>query len=176
MSDARGDVPPSAGQRPPVPQFGEYATPEEQQRRIQATARPAPPSPAAAPVPAPAAARPGLGVDRIITIGLLVYGLISTLTSIPQMADYAAYAENLLRMMGIDAALSDPAGARGWGVAAAIVTGLGWIVTAALSYLRMRAGRLAFWVPLVGAIVFLAISGVLLAVPLVSDPAIVDAL
>lgn len=180
MSDARGEqplVPPSAGApRPPVPQFGEYASPEEQQRRIQANPRPVPPAPAAAPAQPQAAVRSGLGVDRIITIGLLVYGFISTVTSIPQMTDYASYAENLLRMMGIDAALSDPGAARGWGIAAAIVTGLGWLATAALSYLRMRAGRLAFWIPLVGAVVFLGISGVLLAIPLLGDPAILDAL
>lgn len=184
MTDERPPAPrPADDHRPPVPQFGEYASPEEQQRRMQANPRPVPPAPVAPAPESPArgpvlgsAPRPRLGVDRIVTIGLLVYGLINTITSIPQMADYVSYSDMLLGMMGIDASLSDPAGARGWGIAAAIVMGLGWLATAALSYLRMRAGRLAFWVPLVGAVVFIGITGVLLAIPLLGDPAILHAL
>ncbi|MGV9768424.1 DUF6264 family protein [Microbacterium sp. NPDC003461] len=165
---------------PPRPQFGELATPEEQRRRMQANPLPVPPpapEPQAARVPV-AGARPRNGrmADRIITVGLLVYGLVNTVVSIPQMTDYATYAETLLSLMGVDATLSDPAGARGWGLAAALVMGLGWLLTAVLSYLRLRAGRLAFWIPIVGAIVFLGISGGLLTVPLLNDPAVLDAL
>lgn len=175
------DRPPADEARPPVPQFGEYASPEEQRRRMQANPLPTPPAPSVPPAPAApvpvlgGSARAGLGIDRVITIALLVYGLINTIASIPQMADYVTYSETLLAMMGIDATLTDPSSGRGWGVAAAIVIGLGWLATAALAYLRMRAGRLAFWVPVVGAIVFLGISGVLLAIPLLGDPAILDA-
>ncbi|WP_261164551.1 DUF6264 family protein [Microbacterium sp. Marseille-Q6965] len=170
--------------RPPRPQFGEYASPEEQQRRIQANPLPVPtPAPAAgAEEPAPVVPVAGSGastgrlIDRVVTVALLVYGLLNVIVTIPQLTDYVTYAENLLGMMGVDATLSDPAGGRGWGVAAALVMGLGWLATAALSYLRLRAGRTAFWIPIVGAVVFLGASGLLMTVPLLNDPAVLDAI
>src|SRR5690606_17654611 len=87
----------------PAPQYGEYATPEEQRARIRQ------PDPAAAPPPAAAvqpyaphppharpttdAARPTRAADRIITFALLAYGLITVVTAVPQMLDFAGFAQ-----------------------------------------------------------------------------------
>ena len=180
MTDASD---PQHGDRP-RPRYGEYASPEEQRRRMQANPRPAPPpqveptpvAPSGAVPVAGEAARPGRMVDRVVTLALLIYGLLNTITSTPQMTDYASYAETMFRMMGVDATLSDPGAARGWGLAAALVMGIGWLLTAVFAWTRLRAGKLAFWVPLVGAVVFLGISGALLAIPLLNDPAVLDAL
>jgi hypothetical protein len=185
----------SEGETPrPRPQFGEYASPEEQRARIQqpdATwalesgqslddpARPpAPPAPVPASVQTPAAVpspRPRRA-DRIATFALLGYGLFTVLTSIPSLADYSGYVDTLLSVMGVEAEYSVPAGAQIWGIAAALVLGLGWIATAALSWTNLRRGRLTWWIPLTAGVVLNLIAGALMLVPIMSDPALWNAL
>jgi hypothetical protein len=182
---------PTGGDRP-RPQYGEYATPEEQRARIRqpaaSEALSAGQTPAAAAVPGPAApvapptavAAPVVPrrryVDRVITFALLAYGLITVLGSIPASTDYPQFAATFFEMLGVDATLSDPAAGRGWGLAAALVLGLGWLLTLALSWWNVRAGRLSFWIPLVGGLVFNMVSSLLLVVPLMTDPAVWNAL
>ncbi|MDW4571209.1 DUF6264 family protein [Microbacterium sp. M3] len=190
MSDSASPEPASrpADSGRPRPQYGEYATPEEQRARIQ---QPAPwqletagpvmtdlpdPAPApghVAPVPPEPRRRP---VDRIVTIALLAYGLINVVTSVPAFLDYSAYADMMLGMLGVDAELSDPAGARGWAIAAALVLVIGWAITAALSVWSLRRGRLTWWIPLTAGIVVTFVAGALMAAPLLGDPAIWQAL
>jgi hypothetical protein len=178
----------------PRPQYGEYASPEEQRARIQ---QPAPewqqpttpqapvvtdapgagiPSPAlqdARPVGAPPRPRT---VDRVVTIGLLVYGLFNVVTSIPSFLDYGAYADTMFTVLGLDVTLADPAAGRPYGIAAAIVLATGWLATALVSVWSLRRGRMTWWIPLSAGIVFTFVTGVLLAIPLMSDPAVLDAL
>ncbi len=72
--------------------------------------------------------------------------------------------------------LTDPAGAQAWGTAAAVVLGVGWLLTAVLSWLRLRSGHRAWWVPLVGGVVFTFAAACLMVVPLMNDPAVWPAL
>lgn len=185
--------------RPARPAYGEYATPEEQRARIQqpdatdalssgqsldAPAVPAvsppPQKPSAAPPVAPPAsdsaapARRPRTLDRIATFGLLGYGLFNVLTSIPAFTDYSTYANTLLGLMGVGAEFVG--GGRGWGLAAALVLGLGWLLTATVTWRSLRRGRITWWIPLVGGVVFTLASSVLLMVPLFTDPTIWDAL
>ncbi|MDO8382375.1 MAG: DUF6264 family protein [Microbacterium sp.] len=199
----------AAPDRPARPEYGEYATPEEQRARIQqpdathalssgqsldAPAAPVPPAPpygsasttppalsAGAPAPVvPEASGPARPVrrprtvDRIATFALLGYGLFNVLTSIPAFTEYSTYANTLLDIMGVDAEFSG--GGRGWGLAAAFVLGLGWLLTATLTWLNLRRGRITWWIPLVGGVVFTLTASVLLMVPLFSDPTIWNAL
>jgi hypothetical protein len=183
------DLPP---ERRPRPQYGEYATPEEQRARIRQPAPPSapdagrtpvastPPAPRVSPADAtvavsPTAARPRY-VDRVVTFALLAYGLVTVIGSIPAAADYTQFAATFFEALGVDQTLSDPAGARGWGLASALVLGIGWLLTLAVSWRSVRAGRLSFWIPLVGGVVFNAISSLLLVVPLAADPALWSAL
>jgi hypothetical protein len=206
MSDAEPGARPNAAEssrpRPhgaessrPRPQYGEYASPEEQQARIQQPApqwqqpvTPAPPVagdtvdggiPSPQPVPDPQAAgapvRPRM-LDRVVTIALLVYGLFNVVTSFPSFLDYGAYAETMFAVMGVDVTLSDPAAGRPWGIAAALVLAIGWIATALVSLWSLRRGRLTWWIPLAAGIFFTFVTGVLMAVPLMSDPAVLKAL
>lgn len=176
----------------PRPQFGEYATPEEQRARIrqpgvaEALAAGSVEEPVApvAPVPVgservavdPTVHARGRLMDRILTIGLLVYGLFNVVTSIPAFVDYAKYAETILAMLGTDATLADPAAGRPWGIAAAILLAVGWFVTAGLSWLAYARGRVTWWIPLVGGIVFTFASAILMTVPLMSDPGVQGAI
>ncbi|MBD3942355.1 hypothetical protein IF188_11660 [Microbacterium sp. NEAU-LLC] len=178
----------------PRPQYGEYASPEEQRARIQQPApewqQPVtPPTPvvtdaadAGIPSAAPraervvgAAPRPRT-VDRVVTIALLVYGLFNVVTSIPSFLDYAAYADTMFTVLGLDVTLSDPAAGRPYGIAAAVVLAAGWLATALVSLWSMRRGRLTWWIPLSAGILFTFVTGILLAIPLMSDPAVLDAL
>ena len=175
----------------PRPQYGEYATPEEQRARIQQPdmtwlletgqdpdALHGAPAKSAASVAAPAAAVPKSGrfADRVATIALLVYGLVNVVTSIPSMIGYESYASTLLGLLGVDTQLADPAAGRPWGVAAALVMAIGWLVTAYVSWRSLKAGRVTWWIPLVAGIVFLFVSGTLLMVPIVSDPVVWNAI
>ncbi|MBD7956856.1 hypothetical protein H9651_04345 [Microbacterium sp. Sa4CUA7] len=172
----------------PRPQYGEYATPEEQRARIahpyatdalSAGVAPETVAPAYSGPVAPAttsAARPTRTADRIITFVLLGYGLLTVLVSAPQMIDVAAFAQTLFQTLGVDAVMSDPAGLRGWGIAGAAVIVVGWLLTAWLSWRSLAARRLTWWIPLVGGIVFNFFSGTLMVVLIMSDPAAWEAL
>lgn len=173
---------PSVEVRRSRPQYGEYATPEEQRARIQ---QPAPwQLEAVAPVmtdavdpgipsdPPVAAEKRQRPVDRIITFALLAYGLVNVISSVPAFLDYGAYAETILAAIGAEAEVSDPAGGRAWGIAAVIVLTIGWCATAVVSVWSMRAGRLTWWIPLVGGVVFIFLAGALMTIPLMNDPAV----
>lgn len=179
------DVPGQDGEQVrPRPQYGEYATPEEQRARIRQpdmtrlleagqdpdALRGPPDSPSAA-VPAadPSLRRGRLG-DRIATIALLVYGLVNVVTSIPAMLDYDSYVTAALRVLSLDGELSDPAGGRAWAVAAALVLAIGWMLTAWVSWRRLARERLTWWIPLAAGVVLTFVSGVLLMIPIASDP------
>lgn len=187
MTDTGGTLPAPAPDPRPRPQFGEYATPEEQRARIRQpdasrVYEPAPvveSAPIAAPQPAaaPATAKPRpRAVDRIVTFALLAYGLVNVIYTFPALVDFAAYAQRMFDLVGIDATLSDPAAGRPWGIAAALVLAVGWLLTAVLSWLSMRRGRLSWWIPLVGGVVSTFASAMLVLVPLMNDPAVWDAM
>ncbi|MDF2580826.1 MAG: hypothetical protein K0S49_2405, partial [Microbacterium sp.] len=106
----------------------------------------------------------------------LAYGLVTVLGAIPQLVDFAGFAQTWMDMAGIDATLADPAGGRAWGVTAAVVYGAGWLLTAVLSWWSLSLRRLSWWIPLVGAIVTFVIVSLLLAAPLLSDPGVLDGL
>jgi len=187
MSDAPVEPRPQGGEPARArPQYGEYATPEEQRARIQ---EPAPwqlepvtpimtnvvPDPAE-PAVAPVAERRPRPVDRVVTFALLAYGLVNVISSVPAFLDYGAYAETMLAVLGVDVQISDPAAGRAWGIAAVLVLAIGWCATAAVSIWSLRRGRLTWWIPLVGGILFTFIAGALMAVPLMNDPAVWQAL
>lgn len=196
MTDG-ADSQPSADTRP-RPQYGEYATPEEQRARISQPdvtdalekgtsspeaeiASPAAPANDSATVAAPAAAETVApvkkrSVDRIVTFGLLTYGLITVVTSFGALVDYNGYAEQVLTMMGADASLAEGLDGRTWGMAAALVLAFGWLATAALSWWNLSKARISWWIPLVGGVVFNTVSAALMLTPLMSDPAIMNAM
>jgi hypothetical protein len=73
--------------------------------------------------------------------------------------------------MGITAQFTNVDAARLWGVVAAIVLVVGYLATAVLAVRRVRRGRLAWWIPLVGAAVTFIAVYVCIAIPLFGDPA-----
>lgn len=114
--------------------------------------------------------RRGRFADRVATIALLIYGLVNVVTGIPAMLDYDSYVAAVLQVLGIDGEIADPSAGRPWAIAAALVLAIGWMLTAWLSWRSLARERLTWWIPLVAGIVFTFVSGVLLMVPIVSDP------
>lgn len=173
MSDPGSDTP------RPRPQFGEYATPEQQRAHIREPA-PEPPAPAITPRPplgAPAAPMPTepvrrpRQVDRLITLMLLGFGLVNVVLQLPRYLDMAGYAGELMKILGIPGSFTMTPAAQTWGLVAAVVYAVGYLLTALVSMRRLRSGKLTWWVPLVGAVVTSLAAGICVWVPLMSDPA-----
>ncbi|MBW1638454.1 hypothetical protein G3H63_05075 [Microbacterium resistens] len=167
----------------PRPQYGEYATPEEQRRRAglpeevtppaAATAAPAAAAPATA-APAPtdsAAARTPRPADRLITIALLAYGLVNVIMSVISYSDVSRLMSESMRILGIDGEFTNYEQGRLWATIASIVLIVGWTATAAWAVTRLRRGRTSWWVPLVGAVVSTVLASICLSVALLGDPA-----
>ncbi|MEZ3159675.1 DUF6264 family protein [Microbacterium sp. BWT-B31] len=173
----------------PRPAYGEYATPEEQRARIKdpgaawvyspaADAVVAPEQAAPAqpvPEPAPAGVRAGRPhpVDRVVTLALLAYGLINVAFTAFSFLDLASVAQQAMDLMGIEGEFTNVDAARTWGIVAAVVLVVGYVATAALSVLQLRRGRIAWWIPLAGAVATYLVVYVCLAVPLLGDPAFI---
>lgn len=170
--------------------YGEYATLEEQRRRAglpptdAAATAPAvthaPQVPASQAEPAPQAeaatrATPG-PANRVATIALLAYGLLTVIWNAPGYFDLAAGLGESIEVLGVDAEFTNFAQARVWGAVAAVLLALGWVITAILSVRLLRRGRRSWWVPLVGGAVTLLLVGVCTMIPLLGDPAVMSAL
>jgi hypothetical protein len=185
---ARG-VPPVPRDERPRPQYGEYA-PEGWTWKPPAGEHTSDPAPQMATPPAAASARPlstdgrpERPADRFITIMLLVIGVfgtwstISTLQSLPDLLPDAI--RRASEMFGTSAAAIDYT--PGPEVAAILLAGsifqvVLWLLTAWWSISRIRARRLAFWVPLIGgAVSFIALYAVMFIV-ILGDPALVAGL
>lgn len=167
----------------PRPQYGEYASPEEQRARIQrpevtealeAGVAPAP-EPAVDETPAAARARGPLA-DRVTTFVLLVYGLISVISTIVQLLDFPGYAERAAQILGVDATYTALSTGYVWGAVASVVYAVGYLLTAWLTWRRLRRGRIAFWVPLVGFVATTLVAGVCITIALTADPPFLSAL
>lgn len=182
----------------PRPAYGEYATPEQQRAAMgmPASGASTPPSQAQPAVPAAgenraprlpvdtpftpvrpthattSAARPTRRVDRIITFALLAYGLMTVISSVPQLWYFTDFAQTWMNLAGIDATFSNVAQGDLWGRIGALVFIAGWLLTAVLSWRAVARARIGWWIPLVGAIVTFVVVTVCLTVPLIGDPAI----
>ena len=100
---------------------------------------------------------------------------MTVVTTIPQLIDFSVFAQTWLDMAGIDAEFTQGALGRQWGTIAAVIFAVGWIATAAFSWLAIGRGWLSWWIPLAGAFVTFAIVSVCLSVPLFNDPSIMSA-
>lgn len=177
------------------PRYGELATPEEQRRaaglppldQVVVDTVPAGGAHPAGPSSATAAAQPTSGdraradqaparrhpVDRLVTIALLAYGLVNVVVTAISYLDLTAVMNQAMSVLGIEGEFTNYAQGRLWGTIAAVVLVVGWVLTAVLAVRRLRRGRIAWWIPVVGAVVTGAVVSVCLAVPMMGDPAFV---
>jgi hypothetical protein len=174
----------------PVPQYGEYATPEQQAAAMGRKYTP-PPAPETrvsvpgAPTPGqPGAGQPGSGqpgsgqqgsgqqapeqpfriggnlIDRFVSIFQLGIGLVLLLSS-----DYFHLGENAntdLSEVGLTEKIPVAIDHYGWLILGANIVLL--LATIVWVYARLRRGRLAFYIPAVGYLAFSAFLGLLISV------------
>lgn len=162
------------------PQYGEYATPDEQRRLAGLppldTVIEAPQS-ASAVVAEPATPEPARSItkarpwDRIITIALLAYGVVNVFMTGMSYLDLPTVMNQSMDILGIDGEFTNFAQGKAWGTAAAVLLVAGWAVTAWLSLRRLRTGKITWWVPLVGAAATMLIASICIMVPMMGDPA-----
>lgn len=168
------------------PQYGEFATPDEQRRLaglppLDAAVAPSAESAVAAPAVTPAAvapAAPGAAKprrwDRIITVALLAYGLVNVIITGGSYLDLPAVMNETMKMLGVSGEFTNFAQGRLWGTIAAVLLVIGWVLTAWLSVRRLRTGKLTWWVPLVGAAVTMIVVSICITVPMLGDPTFID--
>ncbi|GGH38496.1 DUF6264 family protein [Microbacterium album] len=167
-----GPTPPAGG-----PRFGEYATPEEQRAHIRAPLHEPPVPPPAGP-PAAASAgtstrrSPGRTLDRVVAVGLLIYGLLTVVRAATVLLDPVALADAI----GVDAGSVGLHSTGAWGVAGALVLAVGWFVTAWATWKAHVRGWVLFWIPLAGGAVFNLFSAMIVANALLSHPGLIDVL
>lgn len=191
-SDYAPEVGPDGRERP---RFGEYASPEEQRSRIQQpdvtealsagvapvepvepvhpVAAAAPVSGQAAPFGAPAVRQPSRA-NRLITIMLLAFGAANVVFSLFSYLDLAPSIERTMDVMGIPGGFTNYDAARTWGTIAAIVMVLVYLLTAVITWRVLKAGRVSWWIPLVGAVIAYVLVSLCIAVPLLGDPAFTE--
>jgi hypothetical protein len=177
----------------PRPQYGEYAPegwtwkpPAGEQTSDpapQMATPPAPPSPEALAAASAREARPDRPTDRIVTILLLVIGLFGVWSAIGALQSLPSLLPEALRqtseVLGNGSAPFDYTPrpeVPGLILAGQIIQVVLWVLTAWWAIARMRARRLAFWVPIVGGVLaFIALYAIIFAIML-NDPALVERL
>lgn len=174
----------------PRPQYGEYASPQEQAKAIaqsqplQSTvpsASPASPASLASPV-APTSATPPAtpaldsvpgqrgSFNRLATIVLLALGLVyliggaSSFLALPQTLGL------VYQQWGIGDYLATSF-ASTLGIVVVVAQAVIWLVVAVISLRRLRTHRTSWWVPIVGAVATFIVTVILMAVVIMSDPA-----
>lgn len=175
----------------PKPKYGEYATPEEQRARIAEPLAPLgepvsyPSREAADEMSSASEVQPvGHGrlhgasrrIDAVVTTAFLVYGLATLLTSLRDFMDIPGVINRgYLSMVTRGLIASAPAfqstvAANLVGIGLAALWSAVWVAAVAYSWVRVRAGRLAFWVPLVAGVLANLVLAVAILVLLLTDP------
>lgn len=157
------------------PQYGEFATPEEQ---AEASGVPFAPAPLAPPVPGTAVrATPPAGVplvrprwDSIVTTVLLALGAYTVITSFIDTAAIGEAFATTFRQFEFGEFSSFEAANRMALVVAFVQLGA-YVLTVALSLRSARQNRLTFVIPLVAGVVTTIVCALLLMSVVVNDPA-----
>src|SRR4051812_33190602 len=170
MSDRPMSDRPTSG---PAPGYGEYAPRPPEPPRTAEPERTAETELPATPTGARphSAVRRGPAWDRVLTIGLLTLGVLNVLAGIPQFLRLPETLDDAYAMQGFGDYTADSL-ASAIGIAINVVSVVLLLVAVALSVARLRAGRLAFWVPLAAGATSAIVTIALMAVAMLGDPAI----
>jgi Family of unknown function (DUF6264) len=156
----------------PAPRWGEYA-PLPPAPPVQPSAQPTPVVPMAPRAPGGAPVRRRRTWDLVLTIALLAYGLMTVLASLSGASDLGRTIEQVYVLQGLgDYTPTALAGTLTTVANVAQVVLLG--LAAYLSYRLLKAGRIAFWVPLVAGAIASLLVGVFGLTLMVSDPSFQD--
>ena len=175
----------------PRPEYGEYASPQDQASAIAGSQPPVSPflvpGNEAKPGPTPAASgwpavtppkastgeRPRRRWDLILSVGLLSYGLITVMTGFVQYSDVASIINQAYEIQGVGAFTSTDS-ADTVGTAAIFVNVVLYAITAAITIQLLRRRRLAFYVPIIGGALSAIIIGIMIVSLMLGDPAFTE--
>jgi hypothetical protein len=158
------------------PEYGEYASVDEQVAAggYRVEAEPPAPEPLAPPLAAtrvagaPPTTRPW---DLALTVTFLVFGAYSVFSSIPSLLDFGSTLDQMYELSGYGD-YTELGLARAIGIGILISQSVLFVLTVIVTMLRLRAHKLAFFVPLIGGVLAGIVIFVLLLVAMVSDPAL----
>ena len=162
----------------PRPQYGEYATPEDQAAAMGMPERVTPTAPLEQAPPVAATPYPGAGVatartprtwDRVLTIILLALGAYTVVNYFDTFANLGRVLTETFVASGYEAFQSVDL-ANQLGVVANIVVMSLFALTALLTIASLRAKRITFWIPLVGGVLAFIAVVVIMAFIVVADP------
>ncbi|GGE84644.1 DUF6264 family protein [Mycetocola zhadangensis] len=170
------------------PQFGEYATPDQQRDAIKVPLDDHESIPVESHVsptshisvqgtphtsaPAAGASKPSAG-DRFATIALLGIGLITVLMTIPALTNLPPAITSAFAQLDVGEYTSDGL-AHSLGVGALVTEIVLWIVAAWLSTRALRKGKRAWWIPVVfGVVANIVVFGAI-TVAMTVDPAFTE--
>lgn len=152
------------------PQYGAYATPEQQAKARGTAASLEVVQPQ---LVAPVEVRPKRQVDRIVSMVLLAIGFVNITTSIPSWLNLPSTLQMVFDQVGIGTYTST-ALAESLGILAIVVQAVIWIAALAVTISLMRRNRLSWWVPLAaGALALIAVM-VILYIAMAGDPAVME--
>jgi hypothetical protein len=159
------------------PQYGEYASVDEQIAAGGHRVEPDPVAPAAELAPPIASTRvvgappTGRPWDLALTVAFLVFGAYSVVSSIPGLLDFGSTLDQMYALSGYGD-YTELALANGIGIGILVSQSVLFVATVAVTAIRLRARKLAFFVPLIGGAAAGIVIFVLLLVAMVLDPAL----
>jgi hypothetical protein len=109
--------------------------------------------------------------DRALTIALLVLGVLNVLSGIPQFLHLPETLDEAYATQGFGDYTADGL-ASAIGIAINAVNVVVLLAAVALAVARLRAGKLAFWVPLAAGVTGAIVTIALFAIAMLGDPAI----
>jgi hypothetical protein len=173
----------------PRPQFGEYATPDQQRDAIKVPLSDHESIPVesqvsptshisvqgasrAEPSAIGTQVRPSAG-DRFATVLLLAIGLITVLMTIPALSNLPAAIAPTFVQLGVGTFTADDfARSMGWGALIAEI--VLWVLALVLSLRALRRGKRAWWIPLVFGVLANIVVFAAIAIAMTADPAFTD--
>ena len=151
----------------PAPEYGEYATPEQQAAAMGRVYVP-PEQVAAEQAIGDSAmsqvtlARPPGYANRFFTMFLLAVGGLYLIEMIPTYFNYASVFKGQVAL-GLGS-LTVPSSVNAAGVPTLIANVVLYGATVLLSVLTLRRGRVSFYIPIAGAVLFYLVAGILIYV------------
>ncbi|QNE47581.1 hypothetical protein F1C58_12165 [Glaciihabitans sp. INWT7] len=192
MTEQPGAEPPKYGERRPRPQYGEYATPQEQAKiiaqslpavspllvppvdgRPSAAGAPQPPDATTRVIgPVPAAGRRPRRWDIVLTAVLLGYATINVIAQLLTKDTLATIVTQFFISQNIGQYVPTALTASLGETLNVITLGL-FVLTVLVTTWMLRRRRVAFWVPIAGGVTATVVALVFVVILLQSDPAFI---
>lgn len=119
--------------------------------------------------------RPARPLDRMITVALLAFGLVTVIVGFPQYLDLATIMSAAYEQAGVGEFGAWDAAHTGGKFAAGLLL-VAWAASAVGSFAALRARRLSWWIPVVGAAVTLVGLFLIVVVVMSADPGLISQL